>query len=109
MNVLAPVDPGPLPGCVVDNHHVRVPINSVRLVVGDLQVIEFMPEREHSDQFTTTCISLGPVCVSLSLAGGIETAKLTRRIDGVFPEIARDTAWKLVMWLTMPARPRQPA
>jgi hypothetical protein len=28
MNVFAPVDPGPLPGCVVDNHHVRVPIKA---------------------------------------------------------------------------------
>jgi hypothetical protein len=46
VNVFAPVDPGPLPGCVVDNHHVRVPINSVRLVVGDVQVIEFMPKPE---------------------------------------------------------------
>ena len=42
----APLDPGPRRGRLVDNHHVRVPINSVRLVVGDVQVIEFMPERE---------------------------------------------------------------
>src|ERR1039458_3816684 len=28
MNILVPVDPGPPPGCVVDDHHVRAPIKA---------------------------------------------------------------------------------
>src|ERR1700686_4366386 len=28
MNVFVPVDPGPPPGCVVDNYHVRAPIKA---------------------------------------------------------------------------------